>query len=151
MNCFDTYTEPFSSDLGWTRCGTRKLRDVMASQQARDAALEQLEQAMNRIDTPIRELSDEELDARLAAHFSAPARYSAHCRVESGQIGPVTRVQEGAGYSVPGVSMIPSLAHDEASWLRASRSVGPVVTPCKPLPLLTRWGMRLSQWFNRKV
>jgi hypothetical protein len=44
-----------------------------------------------------------------------------------------------------------SLAHDEASWLRASRSVGPVVTPCKPLPLLTRWGMRLSQWFNRKV
>jgi hypothetical protein len=82
---------------------------------------------MNRIDTPIRELSDEELDARLADHFSAPARYRA------------------------GVSMIPSLAHDERDWLRASRSVGPVVTPCKPLPLLTRWGMRLSQWFNRKV
>jgi hypothetical protein len=103
------------------------LRDVMASQQARDAALEKLEQAMNRIDTPIRELSDEELDALLAAHFSAPARPG------------------------PGVSMIPSLAHDERDWLRASRSVGPVVTPCKPLPLLTRWGMRLSQWFNRKV
>jgi hypothetical protein len=127
MNRFDTYTEPFSSDLGWTRCGNRKLRDVMASQQARDAALEKLEQAMNRIDTPIRELSDEELDARLAAHFSAPARYRA------------------------GVSMIPSLAHDEASWLRASRSVGPVVTPCKPLPLLTRLAMAVSQWWNRKV
>jgi len=103
MNRFDTYTEPFSSDL------------------------EKLEQAMNRIDTPIRELSDEELDARLAAHFSAPARYRA------------------------GVSMIPSLAHDEASWLRASRSVGPVVTPCKPLPLLTRLAMAVSQWWNRKV
>jgi len=55
------------------------------------------------------------------------------------------------GRSGSGVSMIPSLAHDEASWARASRSVGPVVTPCKPLPLLTRWGMWLSQWFNWKV
>ena len=100
-------------------------------------------------------LTEADLDARIDAHFAAiPPRYKAAAgcdqqgRQETREWG---RSGSGVLQSLGRPEVLELLKHPEADWLRASRAVGPVVTPCKPLPLLTRWAMRISAWFNRKV
>lgn len=90
---------------------------------------------MKPTDTPVRELTEAELDARLAAYFAAPRRYL---------------VTQGT-----------DMDHDQRDWALKGRSVpplppeakpgaGPTVTPCRPVPLLTRWARLLWAWINNR-
>jgi hypothetical protein len=91
---------------------------------------------MKPTDTPVRDLTEGDLDARLDAHFAAPRRYL---------------VTQGT-----------DMDHDQRDWLRKARSVpplppaeptppaGPTVTPCRPVPLLTRWARLLWAWINNR-